>query len=117
VILNLPDSIKGAYIFRRGFINAIKLFQGRDLADKIHVVSTHILQHKSDRAIVKNLRDGRFYLNIKENWFMQSPVPSLPPYYEVENPNPHELLLKMSKLHRDRPVLYYSNLHLYVLSK
>jgi hypothetical protein len=117
VILNLPDSIKGAYIYRRGFISAIKLFQGRDVTGKIHVVSTHILQHEVDGVKVINRRDGGFYLHIKENRFMQSPVPSLPPYYEVENPNPHELQLKMGKLHRDRPVLYYSNKGLYVLSK
>jgi hypothetical protein len=81
------------------------------------VVSTHILQHADDGVNVVNRGDGRFYLHIKENRFMQSPVPSLPPYYEVENPNPHELHLKMDNLHRDRPVLYYSNKRLYVLSK
>jgi hypothetical protein len=117
VILNLPDSIKGAYIYRRGFSSAVKLFQGRDVTGKIHVVSTHILQHVDDGINVVNRGDGRFYLHIKENRFMQSPVLSLPPYYEVENPNPHELHLKMDKLYQGRPVLYYSNKRLNVLLK
>lgn len=117
LILNLPDSLDGAYIYRRGFYNAVKLFLGHDIKDKTHVVSTHILQNKKDGVNVVGKGDGEFFLHIKENRFMQSPVPSLPPYYTVKSAPPCEYQLILHEKHRDRPVLYYSNTRLHVISK
>ena len=115
VILNLPDSINGAYIFRRGFTSAIQLFQGWNVKEKIHVVATHTLKNLGDTVIAVNQGEGNYFLDIKKNRFVQSPVPSLAPYYKVKNPNPHQMQLIINKPYRDRPVLYYSNTRLEVV--
>lgn len=114
-ILNLPDNINGAYIFRRGFINSIKLFFKKDLKKRVVGVCTHTLQSEDDRFNVDHLGNGLYYLHIGENRFLQNPVPSLPPLYEIRRFKTNEFLLQLKQDVKNCLIFYYANMRLNLL--
>lgn len=94
-ILNLPDSLNGAYIFRRGFYPAIQLF-APDVADRTARtigIASHTSVSPRDRVTVRSVAANRFAIDLGGAIIVQPQIPSSvwyrivaqgPASYEVE---------------------------------
>lgn len=82
VVLNLPDSVRGAYVLRRGFYARLH-FSAPDLEARapsiIGVVSQTLLQ-PSDPSPVRRLSPQEFSLDVTPNMFLNL-VPPVRPFY------------------------------------
>ncbi len=87
-ILNLPDNLEGAYIFRQGLSSALHLTRSRGRNNAMYCVATHGIHNIFDTGRLEVLGEGSFRLTLPGNRFLQTPVPSLPPYYRVEDSQP-----------------------------
>jgi hypothetical protein len=77
-ILNLPDSLNGAYIFRRGFYPAIQLF-APDVADRTARtigIATNTFVSPRDRVTVRQAAENRFVLDLGGALIVQPQIPS-----------------------------------------
>ena len=84
IILNLPDNINGAYIFRNGFYESINLFYPDISTQNIIIISLNSLKKINDGIDVTAIDETTFYIKLENNQsgFMQSPS-SLEPYYKI----------------------------------
>lgn len=75
-LLNLPDNLMGAYVFRRGFSPAIQLFVP-DVAGstgRTFAVATNSFDRPSDRARAAAAGPNRFTLDVSPGRFVQAGV-------------------------------------------
>jgi hypothetical protein len=81
--LNMPDNLKGAYVFRRGFVAALR-FAAPDLetrAGHIVVVSSHTLTTERDRLYVTRTGPSAVSVDVSPNTFLQAAAPERPFYH------------------------------------
>ncbi|MDQ3419274.1 MAG: hypothetical protein M3541_10890 [Acidobacteriota bacterium] len=79
-ILNLPDNLRGAYIFRRGFYIALAR-QAPELARResfITGISSHTIHRREDRITAAQLGPASFSLDVAPNVFLQRAPPTTP---------------------------------------
>lgn len=109
-ILNLPDSLNGAYIARNGFYESLKLFEPQVFKRVIVGISTHIIKDIEDAVFVERVNEITYSikLNREDVFFLQSP-PLSRVFYEVFDFNQNAFKLKFSKLYGNYSLLYYSD--------
>lgn len=108
-ILNLPDSLNGAYVSRNGFFESLHLFE-QDVYKKVIVgISSHTLKHREDTVRVELIEESTYSLELlrEDVFFLQSP-PSSRDFYEVFDFNRNAFKVKFSS--------FYGNLSLYSFS-
>lgn len=108
-ILNLPDSLNGAYIARNGFFESLHVFEPQLFKRIIVGISTHILKDKEDEAFVERVNEITYSINLNREdvFFLQTP-PLSRVFYEVFDFNQNAFKLKFSKLYGNYSLLYYS---------
>ena len=94
-VLNLPDNLNGAYVFRRGFHPAIQLY-APDIAGSVArttEIATNAFAAPGDRVIARQTAPARFALDVGPNRLIQpeiGPGPSFrivsqhPAGYEIQ---------------------------------
>ncbi len=85
-LLNLPDNLNGAYVFRRGFYPAVQLF-APDVAQRTERtigVATNAIGSVYDRATVRRVAPDRFALELGTGAIVQPQIPSSVWYRIVE---------------------------------
>ena len=81
-ITNLPDNIRGAYVFRRCFYEGLH-FIAPDLEqrqDAIYGISSHGLGRYSEPTILQQFGPMEIGVDVGPNRFVQSGPPARPPY-------------------------------------
>jgi hypothetical protein len=81
-LLSLPDNVRGAYVFRRGFVARLH-FLAPDLEAKaasIVAIESQILSRPDDVVAVRQLGPASFALDVTPNMFL-SVQPPLRPFY------------------------------------
>lgn len=108
-VLNLPDILNGAYIYRNGFYEALHLFEPKVYQRVIVGISTHILKDKEDAVFVERVNEVTYSINLNREdiFFLQSP-PASRVFYEVFDFNQNVFKLKFSKSYGNYSLLYYS---------
>jgi len=112
-IVNLPDNIKGAYIYRNGIREAIHLFVSPDKFKDIKVISYNNLYEKDDALTIS--RKLNMYtvqsLNPK-SVFMNAGVPVESTFntrdYEIVNFTPTKYDFKFKDFNKNDKLLFYS---------
>jgi hypothetical protein len=104
-ILNLPDNVRGAYIFRRGFHIALAR-QAPELARRgafISVISSHTISRREDRSTAAQLGPASFSLDVAPNVFLQRAQPTTPLFDFLEW-TPQRFQLRFTSVVRDAVV-------------
>lgn len=81
-LLNLPDNLHGAYVYRRGFYPAIELF-APDVADSTRRttgIATNAFGTLRDRVTARQAGRNRFSLDVSPNGIIQPEIPSGPAF-------------------------------------
>jgi hypothetical protein len=81
-LLSMPDNVRGAYVFRRGFYARLH-FLASDLAARgasILPVESQILRQPGDTAVARRLAPMEFSLDVSPNMFLSLQPPVLPFY-------------------------------------
>lgn len=81
-MLNLPDNVKGAYVFRRGFYASLHFF-GPELAGReptLVGITSHTLQSQGDHIEVRQRGPRAFTLDASPDTFLQLEAPARPYY-------------------------------------
>ena len=121
-IINLPDNIKGAYIYRNGIREAIHLFINPDKFKDIKVISYNTLYKKTDRVTVTKCpgtprrRQGMATYTVQllnpKTFFMHAGVPVENifkiDYSEMLNFKNNRYDLRFKDLNSNDKVLFYS---------
>jgi hypothetical protein len=79
-VINAPDNVNGAYIFRRGFHEALRVVapeQAGSIA-AIHVLSVHSISHPSIPVRITQLGPRELRAELGGGWLIGSPQPSTP---------------------------------------
>ena len=106
LLLNFPDNLRGAYVYRNGFYEALRLRYpdvGRR-APYITGVSSHSTTTTRDVAIVSRTGTLSFLVDVAPNGFL-TPPPSTARYV-VENESPGRFRVHVNETVRDWIVLY-----------
>lgn len=77
-VLNLPDNLHGAYVYRHGFYAAIQLY-APDVADstaRSTGIATNAFAGLHDRVTVRQTARNRFVLDVGANRIIQPEIPS-----------------------------------------
>jgi hypothetical protein len=77
-LLNLPDNVAGAYVFRNGFYPGVRVVHP-EVASRIprtFGIATQSLVTPRDMTRVRRLDARRFHVDVAPNAFLQDPVPS-----------------------------------------
>ena len=101
-ILNLPDNLRGAYIFRRGFYIALAL-HAPDLGSRqgfITGISSHTLFDRNDPVAAAQDAPGSFSLDVTPNIFLQT-APPVTPFYEFREWTPRGFRLQFTPVVRN----------------
>lgn len=117
-IINLPDNIRGAYIYRNGIKEALYLFAcPNDFAD-IEVVLYHNIFEKKDAVIIEKLSEPDKYkvklLDTKTlfypiNMFGRHRSNCVVDRPEIRNSLDNSFsIIKLKKLNEDEKLLFYS---------
>lgn len=114
-ILNLPDNVGGAYVFRNGFYPAVQLVRPEVAArtGRTLIVATQSLLGHADETRVTNAGDGRFRLEIGNNRLLQPQIPSSV-HYRIESQTPGSYQVKFGPSLKAGLVLYLTRGHLEV---
>ncbi|MBA3406340.1 MAG: hypothetical protein H0U13_16925 [Gemmatimonadaceae bacterium] len=78
-VLNLPDNVRGAYVFRNGFADGLRMRNVNP--DPVVVVSTQTLSSSRDPVTVRQLSPRSYVLEIYPNTFLIPPPSG--PFYSV----------------------------------
>jgi hypothetical protein len=78
LILNLPDNVRGAYVFRNGFASAIRIRfpELTGWADRTRIVASHGLSTSRDRVAVTITGRHEYAVDISPNRFLQVQAPA-----------------------------------------
>ena len=100
-ILNLPDNLRGAYIFRRGFYIALALHAPELGARQASItgISSHTILDKDDPIAATQDGPGSFSLDVTPNIFLQT-VPPVTPFYEFRQWTPRGFRLQFTPVIR-----------------
>lgn len=114
-ILNLPDNVGGAYVFRNGFYPAVQLVRPEVAArtGRTLIVATQSVRGLGDETRVTNAGDGRFRVEIGNNRFLQPQIPSSV-HYRIESQTPGSYQVKFGPSLKAGLVLYLTGGHLQV---
>jgi hypothetical protein len=97
-ILNLPDNLRGAYIFRRGFYEALR-FTAPVLAEResaIIGVSSHTIWRVQEPVVVTQRGPMEFAVDVAPNIFLQTSPPARPFLYDFMAWSPQGYHLRFS---------------------
>jgi protein O-mannosyl-transferase len=106
-LLNYPDSLHGAYTFRSGFLEALRLFQpaGTNLAQRTVAIALHSLATPQDVFVAAQSGPARFTFDAGANTIKQVHLPDSP-WYAIVNQTPHSYEIEFKPLAAGAPVLY-----------
>jgi hypothetical protein len=119
-IINLPDNINGAYIFRNDIINAGALYGYLGKYKQILAISYHNLRDGDDSVSVST-QDGAHIVSLDTDrtFFMNANRPIEKtfshPAYEITDFQPRQIRLTIKNLRPDDALMYYSGGHLHGL--
>lgn len=96
-LLNFPDNVRGAYVFRRGFYDALH-FSAPDLEARhanIIGIDSHTLWRAEEPVAVAQTGANEFILDVSPNRFLQT-VPPVRPFFEFLEWTPHGYRLRFT---------------------
>ena len=96
-LLNMPDNVRGAYVFRRGFYDALH-FSAPDLQARhanIVGIDSHTLWRADEPVAVAQMGANEFILDVSPNRFVQT-VPPVRPFFEFLEWTPHGYRLRFT---------------------
>lgn len=78
LMLNMPDNVRGAYVFRNGFGSAIRIRYPHlaPWVDRTRFIATHNLITRRDRITIAPAGRHAYSVDIAPNQFLQEPPPS-----------------------------------------
>lgn len=112
-VINLPDSIDGAYIFRNGISDAVNLFNNPGRSADIIVVSYNKI-FKRDNATMVTRRSNIFYVQLSnpKTFFMNAnrKIEStfVAEHFKILNFKKHAYELRFNDFNSDDKLLFYS---------
>ena len=104
-ILNLPDNLRGAYIFRRGFYIALSLHDPELGAREAFItgISSHTIFDKRDAIAATQVGPMSFLLDVTPNIFLQTAPPGTP-FYDFPEWTPRGYRLQFTPVVRNAAV-------------
>jgi hypothetical protein len=106
-LLNAPDNMRGHYVFRAGFTEAIALLHP-DVAARTEdtvCIATHPVNHTTDAVHVSRPADRGFFLDVNPNQFIQPSIPSSF-IFKVSEQTPHSYRVDFTESLGKAIVLY-----------
>jgi hypothetical protein len=114
-ITGLPDNFNGAYIYRNGFHNAIKLFKSELKIDNINIVLFNTTYNIKEETLIEPLQEPHSYkisLTGKKSYFMNSNIPLEETfsnqYYDVLDFKDNSYILKFKEFTSNDKLAAYS---------
>jgi hypothetical protein len=113
-VVNLPDNLRGAYVFRNGFASALALFYGDGGYRDVTVISRHDIGAPSDGVSIVRTSHDTYHIELSNSsvsfvHLNASDGESPSQYYELDNvtTGSYDLTFKPSAP-QERRLLYYS---------
>ena len=108
-LLNLPDNIAGAYVFRNGFYPGVRVVkpEAASRIPRTFGIATQSLVTPRDAARVRRISDRRFLVDVAPNLWLQNPVPS-GFHYQVTAQTPTSYEVEFGDAIGEAVVLYHS---------
>ena len=97
-ILNLPDNVRGAYVYRRGFYEGLH-FVAPDLETRhtsIFWISSHTLWRGTGPVVARQIGPREFSLDVAPNRFLQTVPPARPFVYDFTEWTPQGYRLRFT---------------------
>lgn len=110
-ILNLPDSVNGAYVFRNGFYESLHLFYPAVSTGSVSILSTHSIEDADEEISIEALDQETFVLDLKSDRsiLVQAPA-SLEPFFKVLYADKGRFQVRFERVRRiNSSVLSFSN--------
>jgi protein O-mannosyl-transferase len=112
VIINMPDNLNGAYIFRNGFESALRVFQPRFRKITCHLASFYMLTDPADSFFIRYSNNARCIRPKTDRTFLfcLRPFPDIPLFHTstISNPGENQVCLECSDSEPRYRVYYYS---------
>ncbi len=112
-IVNLPDNINGAFIYRNGIRDAIRLFSNADRFKDVVVISYNNIYEKDDGIMVTRISDVySVQLLNQKAYFMNVSIPIestfVTEYFEILNFKNNGYELKFKEFNTNDKLSFYS---------
>jgi hypothetical protein len=109
-LLNIPDNVSGAYVYRNGFVSALEMFHPdlTPVSRSPTVIASHSIGSADEEMRLDRLGERRLRLDLGPmNRFI---LPSLPQgvQYRIESQSPHGYQLQMGESTSAHLMLYYA---------
>lgn len=110
-ILNLPDSVNGAYVFRNGFYESLHLFYPAVSTGRVSILSTHSIAEVGEEISIEDLGHETFVLDLKSDRSILVQLPaSLEPFFKVLDTEKGRFKVQFERVRRiNSSVLSFSN--------
>lgn len=104
-ILNLPDNLRGAYIFRRGFYIALTRHAPELGARQSFItgISSHTIVDQNDSISAAQVGPASFSLDVAPNMFLQTAPPATP-FFDFPEWTPRGFRLQFTPVARDAAI-------------
>lgn len=108
VLLNLPDNLRGAHLYRNGFEQALRSFQDAKTVEQAHVVAYHGLDTAGDRLELREEQPGVFALRLLDGKTTFERVDAPPACIEILERSARILRFRLQDCPPTIDVRYYS---------
>ena len=109
VVLNLPDTLRGMYVLRNGFVSALRLLASDLDSERLRLfgVAWHSTERPDDRAIVTHMTPLEFRVDLHRNVIFPHPAITQP-FFVVSDSTPHGFTIRLSPMIGRTVVLHVS---------
>lgn len=109
-VLNAPDNLRGAHLYRNGLADAARLFPGRAGGADVHVVSYHALRSARDRAELTRDAAGVYTLRLADETATTfERVDAAPACVELVERTPRALRFRLAGCPATAAVYYFTD--------